>query len=124
MQMNLYAIDSDPVAIAILMVKAGMEAKDLSEENFEKLSKRIICRNMLYVDENNTDGINYSQTFKSVFKKDGFDVILSNPPYFVLKATGDKSKIKKIYDDQKEFISKESEYFRKNKFYIKCINNR
>ena len=118
---NLYAIDSDPVAIAILMVKAGMEAKDLSEENFEKLSKRIICRNMLYVDENNTDGINYSQTFKSVFKKDGFDVILSNPPYLVLKATGDKSKIKRIYDDQKEFISKESEYFRKNEFYTTSI---
>ncbi|MSP65072.1 MAG: hypothetical protein EXR16_05540 [Bacteroidetes bacterium] len=121
---NLFAIDSDSIAIAILTIKSCMASNNFSDDFFKKLSKRLICDNMLHVKNfSNLDSteLDYVTTFPLVFKNDGFDIIISNPPYFILKGTGNKKGLTKFYKYQKKIIEKECDYFHQNKFYTKSI---
>ncbi len=121
---NLFAIDSDPIAIAIITIKSCLKSNNFSNDFIQKLHSRLICSNMLHVNENvktKEIGINYKNTFPQVFKNKGFDIIISNPPYFILKGTGNKKTSQRFYEHQKETINEELNYFRQNKFYKKSI---
>jgi adenine-specific DNA-methyltransferase len=121
---NLFAIDLDPIAIAILTIKSCLESDNFSDDFLKKLSSNLICENMLHVkDISKLDStqLDYAEIFPRVFKNKGFDIIISNPPYFVLKGTGNKKGLTKFYEHQKKSIKKESNYFHQNKFYEKSI---
>ena len=121
---NLFAIDSDPIAIAIITIKSCLKSNNFSKNFIKKLNSRLICKNMLHVNEqtkSETSEINYESTFPEVFKNNGFDIIISNPPYFILKGTGNKKTSAKLYEHQKDRIDEESNYFHQNKFYEKSI---
>ena len=121
---NLFAIDLDPIAIAILTIKSCLESSNFSKEFLKKLSNRLICNNMLHVKyfaKSELLEIDYAKTFPQVFENNGFDIIISNPPYFILKGTGNKKGLTKFYEYQKKSIKKESDYFHQNKFYDKSI---
>lgn len=114
---NLFGIDINEIALTVLKFRAiieyGIEVAKPIEEN-------VICRNMLmpkigfgYDFQNMVD---YSNDFTT----NKFDVIISNPPYFLLKinkkATKDpnKKKIDKVLTDK---INKELSFFRKSGQY-------
>ena len=89
---NIFAVDIDPVAVAITRMKALARLKEPSVSDIEKICGNIIRRNAL-IQEN----IMFSDECplkNSDFEgkvNGGFDVIVSNPPYLVLKP--DKKKI-------------------------------
>ena len=121
---NLYGIDYDPIAISILMIKICFLLKNYTSELLQKLSKKIILKNMLYVCDDhipNTDNmeISYKHEFSEIFNNNnGFDIIVSNPPYKILKGTGIRRyQTHAEYVKEKQAISNEVNYFRNNKFY-------
>lgn len=86
---NLYAIDIDEVALKILKIKLISLLPKVSAKSIESIFKNILLRNglipasTLLLESNN--GIDLFNDFPSIFKKGGFDVIFSNPPYYLLK---------------------------------------
>lgn len=88
---NVYAIDIDPVAINITRLKAFEHYGEVNLEIADIIKNNIILRNALVkeslyaVVEN---AIRYDD-FDGLVKQ-GFDAIVSNPPYLVLKPTKDK----------------------------------
>ena len=122
---NLHAIDYDPVAVTILTISICNIVDDFSEDFFEKLSKRIVCKNALHVQDKNSpevSGICYEKQFENVFQNGGFDIVVSNPPYLVLKGTGFKNGLKKIYEREKKRIEEEANYFRGCGFFSLSIS--
>lgn len=88
---NVYAIDIDPTALNITRLKAVSHFTSLSKAECETLCKHIALKNGLrkdnslfpesgYLVPNDLDGLTEA----------GFDIIVSNPPYLVLKP--DKSR--------------------------------
>ncbi len=83
---NIYAIDIDPVALLVTKLKALSFFDSISASECRILSKHIVCKDALrienpffpdplYVSYDDLDGLTEA----------GFDVIVSNPPYLVLK---------------------------------------
>ncbi len=118
---NLYAIDTNEIALTILKLKALLE---VGFEYFEIINQNIICRNMLIVkngfmfQENNY--LDLQNDFSNVIKLGGFDVIVSNPPYFLLKINQNNSKdvfYRKYYEFLIEKNNSELQYFRNSGIY-------
>lgn len=115
---NLYAIDIDPIALDILKVKilSMFESASLDYiEVLEAATKNIVNKHMLIEDES-FNGVIYERDFASAMEAGGFDVILSNPPYFLLKIN-EKSSGQRHYKMLKERIKREIEYFRRSDKY-------
>jgi Alw26I/Eco31I/Esp3I family type II restriction m6 adenine DNA methyltransferase len=118
---NLYAIDSNEMALAILKIKILLE---VGLEYWEIINQNILERNMLIV----KNGLNFQENnyldlendFQEVLQNGGFDVIISNPPYFLLKINQNNSKdifYKKYYTFLSEKINSELQYFRNSGIY-------
>jgi adenine-specific DNA-methyltransferase len=118
---NLYAIDSNEIALTILKIKILCE---VGFEYLELINQNIIQRNMLMV----KNGLNFQENnyldlqndFSDIMKQGGFDVIISNPPYFLLKINQNNSKdifYKKYYEFLTEKNNSELQYFRNSGVY-------
>ena len=118
---NLYAIDSNEIALTILKIKILCE---VGFEYLEIINQNIIQRNMLMV----KNGLNFEENsyldlqndFSNIMKQGGFDVIISNPPYFLLKINQNNSKdvfYKKYYEFLTEKNNSELQYFRNSGIY-------
>lgn len=85
---HLFAIDIDPVAVSITRLKALSMLERPSEEKLRIIRKMIICKNALFDDDCLLPRENAMAAgdFGGRARK-GFDVIVSNPPYLVLKPT-------------------------------------
>lgn len=89
---HVFAVDRDPVGVNITRVKALARLKEFSAPEVERVCANIICRNalmkgnMMFTDEPLLKDSDFSGRVNG-----GFDVIVSNPPYLVLKP--DKTKI-------------------------------
>jgi len=119
---NLYAIDTDPIAVTLLLWKSCLLAGAHTKNFVEEISKKIVCKNMLHVMDGrlaglDSDEIKYADEFPQIFDHGGFDITVSNPPYFVLKGTGDGKNSGDAYDKYKQRIEEEVKYFRSNNFY-------
>lgn len=86
---NLFAIDLDEIALTILKCKIISLFTTVDLEIINSLNENILYRNALT--PNNTliqefkNSINFSVDFEDIFRTGGFDVVFSNPPYYLLK---------------------------------------
>lgn len=122
---NLYAIDIDEVAINILRLKALGYIEKLNINKITKLFNNTICRNMLMIQKlmlfkSNDNLLNMSNDFQDVISNGGFDIIVSNPPYAILKVNKKENKkeaYRKYYDELTAKINNEVSYFNKSEYY-------
>jgi adenine-specific DNA-methyltransferase len=105
---NLWAVDIDDIALDIIKVKVLSDFNDFNETDLELLNKNIINKNLLM-------DVDFIKN-----KKNYFDAIISNPPYFLLKVNkklSDDKNMHEYYLSLKNKIEKEVKFFRKNEFY-------
>lgn len=122
---NLYAIDIDEVAINILRLKALGYIGKLNINKITKLFNNTICRNMLMIQKlmlfkANDNLLNKSSDFQDVISNGGFDIIVSNPPYAILKVNkkvNKKEAYQKYYDELTAKINNEVNYFNNSEYY-------
>ena len=110
---HIYAIDIDPVAINITRLKAINFLDAPTEDDIKCVSTNIICRNVLIEDNifyNFKNGLNTSDCRGLVNGK--FDIVVSNPPYLVLKANKNKGS-----DKFSSKIQEQVNYFRNSNQY-------
>ena len=116
---NLYGIDIDEIAIDILKIKVLNNLKNPSINDLENISQNILCKNMLLHkrlgDENSID---FNNDFVNL-ENNKFNVILSNPPYFLLKINkkGKNKRLNEYYKSLKNKIKEETDYFRSSGLY-------
>ncbi|MCF8364146.1 MAG: Eco57I restriction-modification methylase domain-containing protein [Bacteroidales bacterium] len=121
---NLFAIDIDETALSVLRCKVISLLDEINVEIISALSSNIINRNalipkatLLSEDENSID---LSNDFKSVFAKGGFDVVFSNPPYYLLKVNkkaDEQQKLNGYYVNLQSKVQNEINFFRTSGVY-------
>lgn len=123
---NLYGIDIDAVAIDILKIKVFNKLKDSSIDDLKNISQNVLCKNML-LDEStlvheDKKAVDFNNDFINL-KNNKFNVILSNPPYFLLKINkkGKNKYLNDYYQSLKVKVNQEIEYFRNSGLYVYAI---
>lgn len=110
---NLYAIDIDPNAININRLKAIALIDNPTEKDLEVVARHMVWKNGLMFEEGlfgDEFALNYSDMDGLV--AEGFDIIVSNPPYLVLKMNKDKGDAQAV-----ERIKQQVSYFRNSSRY-------
>ena len=113
---NVFAFDLDSIALNITRLKAFSYLHDYTEKNIQIICNKIILRNgLLREDEAMPDSIAISHDdFNGLFYE-GFDAIVSNPPYLVLKPS------KKIAPEAWTKLQEQIDYFRTSGVYTYSI---
>lgn len=110
---HIHAVDIDEVAVNITRLKALSFLDHYTIEDINKISQNIICRNLLVKDSIFHHDLNGLQSEDLLgLPRAGYDAIVSNPPYLVLKANKNKFNTK-----QGSRISKLISYFRNSDCY-------
>lgn len=113
---SVYAIDLDPIALNITRLKAFSFLHNYTESNLKEICSRIILKNGLLreslalVDTNAITAADFGGLFYG-----GFDAIVSNPPYLVLKPN------KKIPPKAWAVLQEQINYFRSSGVYSYSI---
>ncbi|MBS3093969.1 N-6 DNA methylase [Candidatus Pacearchaeota archaeon] len=105
---NLWGVDIDEVALDILRIKLYNSLEEPTIKDLELIRKKIIKKNALMPEINSSEG---------EIKDNRFDVVISNPPYFLLKINNNCSHdkdTKEYYEILKKRIKNETDYFRKS----------
>ena len=112
----LYAIDIDPDAINITRLKALHCLSEISSKRAEAISSHILRRNGLVQEGLCTDDfLPIKIDDCSGLFNEGFDIIVSNPPYLVLKPN------KKISESAWQRLQNQIYYFRNSSKYQHSI---
>lgn len=122
---NLYAIDIDDVAVNILRLKALTYFNEQRLDTISTLFNNILCKNMLIHNKlslfkTNDNLLNLNSDFSDVLQNGGFDIIISNPPYAILKVNKKEAKnnaYQKYYEELIKKTSDEVLYFNNSEFY-------
>jgi len=109
---NIFAIDIDPIAVNVTRLKAIHCLNKITEEYINQISKNILLRDALIRGGMFSEDNALSESDFSGFHKEKFDVVVSNPPYLVLKINKDK-----IQGDLANKIQKQVLYFRNSGTY-------
>ncbi|MBI4036388.1 N-6 DNA methylase [Candidatus Daviesbacteria bacterium] len=111
---NMFFADIDGEAIALLKTIINLYLKAKYSVNASVPDKNIFIGNVLF--RNNTDGSISKNDLTIQFNiKDGFDVVLTNPPYKLLKANSNK--YNEVTDNYKDEITKILDFIRKHNAY-------
>ena len=113
---SVYAIDLDPIALNITRLKAFSFLQNFTESNLKEICSRIILKNGLLRESLaliDTNAITVKD-FGGLFYE-GFDAIVSNPPYLVLKPN------KKIPPKAWATLQEQINYFRTSGVYTYSI---
>jgi adenine-specific DNA-methyltransferase len=119
---NLYAIDVDEVALSVLKCKTLSLLDVIDDDVIKALKSNIINRNALIPDTSlipfKTNSFNFSKDFSNIFINGGFDVIFSNPPYYLLKVNGNKNTLLNSYFiNLKNKVKSEIQFFKTSGVY-------
>lgn len=108
---NIYAVDVDPTAVNICRLYALAVAVNKNVNVLKTLAEHILCKNALIREQLFDNGALTAADCDGLFNQ-GFDVIVSNPPYLVLKPN--KSKMDSVTVKN---INKLVTYFRNSTDY-------
>lgn len=113
---NIYAVDIDPVALNVCRINAMSLLSVLDLDKAKRVSEHIILKNALMKELLFEDKMAISHDDFGGLFFNGFDAIVSNPPYLVLKPNKNKM------DEQTvENINTMIKYFRSSSFYNYAI---
>ena len=109
---NIYAVDVDPIALNVCRLYAMSQIENLDTNKAAIVKKHILLKNALMKEElfENNMAINQND-FDGLFFN-GFHVIVSNPPYLVLKPNKNKMDAATV-----ENINNMAKYFRNSTYY-------
>lgn len=121
---NLFAIDIDETALSVLRCKVISLFDEINIEIINALSTNIINRNALIPKatllSENENSIDFTNDFKTIFAKGGFDVVFSNPPYYLLKVNkkaNEQQKLNGYYVNLQSKVQNEINFFRTSGVY-------
>lgn len=104
---NIYAIDIDPIAINICRINAMSYLNNLDINKAKTVTSHILLRNALIKEQLFKDDFALSINDCNGLFYGGFNAIVSNPPYLVLKPNRNKMSVETI-----ERINIMAKYFR------------
>lgn len=119
---NLHAVDVDEVALSVLRCKVIALFSKLDNDIIKALTTNIIYRNALIINTSLIpefeNSINLLTDFEKVFSNNGFDVVFSNPPYYLLKANKkNSSELNGYFSNLQNKIKSELQFFKKSGVY-------
>lgn len=109
---NIYAVDIDAVALNICRVNALNLLTALNCEKAKIVSEHVLYKNALMKEQLFEDSLAISYKDLNGLFFNGFDAVVSNPPYLVLKPNKNKMDIETV-----ENITNMAKYFRSSNFY-------
>lgn len=109
---NIYAVDVDPIAINICRINALSNIEQLNLQKSAIVANHILLKNALIKDELFEDKMAISQRDLDGLFFNGFNAIVSNPPYLVLKPNKNKMDAATV-----ENINNMAKYFRNSSNY-------
>ena len=109
---NIYAVDIDAVALNICRVNALNLLTVLNCEKAKVVSEHVLYKNALVKEQLFEDSLAISYKDLNGLFFNGFDAVVSNPPYLVLKPNKNKMDIETV-----ENITSMAKYFRSSNFY-------
>lgn len=119
---HLFGIDVDSLALDILKIKILSFLNSYSLSDLKLISKNILNKNMLIATDK-TDSpsyVSYGNDFRAAISEGGFNIILSNPPYFLLKVNkknNDNDLINDYYESLTKRVKEEIKFFRESDLY-------
>jgi adenine-specific DNA-methyltransferase len=117
---NLFAVDIDATALAILRLKVIDRLGTVSKGLIDSLNRNVVCENALMPKAVN--GSNKPATVSAMFgakRRFRFDAIFSNPPYGIVKINRRSSTASDKVDDSLKAVrvKREIEFFRESGIY-------
>ena len=97
---NIYGVDINGESVEIAKLSLWLNTAKKGTK-LSTLSGKIKCGNSLI-----TELFDWQKEFPEVFENGGFDIIVGNPPY----VSSDTQKSDKIMSEQREILSKSTEY--------------
>lgn len=120
---TLFAVDIDKNALSVLRLRILSLFSSISSDLIDALSLNIIQRNALIPKttllEDCENSIDLTFDFVTVFAQGGFDVVFSNPPYYLLKVNKKDENVllSDYYALLQRKIQNEINFFRTSGFY-------
>ena len=109
---NIYAVDIDPIAINICRLNALCLLTNLDYDKAKVVSEHILLKNALIKNQLFENNMAISHNDLNGLFYNGFDAIVSNPPYLVLKSNRNKMDLETV-----ETINNMAGYFRNSNDY-------
>ncbi len=109
---NIYAVDIDPIALNVCRINAMSLLSDLCNDKAKTVSEHILLKNALKKEQLFGDDLTISHNDLNGLFFNGFDAIVSNPPYLVLKSNKNKMDRETV-----ETINSMAKYFRQSGIY-------
>lgn len=109
---NIYAVDIDPIALNICRINALCLLSNLDYDKAKVVSEHILLKNALMKEQLFENNLAISRNDLNGLFYNGFDAIVSNPPYLVLKPNKNKMDLETV-----ESINNMAKYFRNSNDY-------
>lgn len=117
---NIYVVDIDEKAIDIYkrLLRLYIYVKCNYTINFEEYTANINTNGLLFkIEDNEVSKINIENIFGERMNDGGFDIVITNPPYKLLKAEKNKYDTNENYENDKKIFKNIADYIKKNKNY-------
>ena len=117
---NIYVIDIDEKAVSLYkrLLRLYLFTKYDYMINFDKYKDNINTNGLLFeIEDKKISKINIEDIFKDIMSEGGFDIVITNPPYKLLKAEKNKYDSIENYERDKLIFKNIADYIKKNKVY-------